>query len=139
MMGAEPQSPGRPRDRAFYSGMAAAILAGVFVGFAPSYYLKGTFRPALPPLSPLVHLHGAAFTCWVLLFVTQAVLVARGRVEVHRRLGVAGAGVVHDLWSRRRVHPVYLWAGSLFVAPQALRLWLSQSDAWRAFARALIQ
>jgi hypothetical protein len=49
------------------------------------------------------------------------------------------AGVVHDLWSRRRVHPVYLWAGSLFVASQALRLWLSRSDAWLAVARALIE
>ena len=48
------------------------------------------------------------------------------------------AGVAHDLWSRGRVHPAYLWAGSLFVASQALRLWLSQSDAWLAFARALV-
>src|SRR5262245_25371026 len=231
---------GRPSsDRVFYTGMSFAILAGVFVGFAPSYFLRGVLRPAQAPLSPLLHVHGAAFTCWVLLFVAQAVLVARGRVDVHRKLGVAGAllaaamvviglsaaidsaqrgvaagnagalrflaipvvdmlvfpslvaagiffrrqpethkrlmllatltlfsaavarwplailaagpaaffpltdvfvlaGVVHDLWSRGRVHPVYLWAGSLFVVLQPLRLWLSDTDAWLAFARTLV-
>ena len=37
--------------------------------------------------------HGIIFTSWVLLFLTQASLVAAGRTSVHRRLGVAGAGL----------------------------------------------
>jgi hypothetical protein len=34
------------------------------------------------------------FSAWILLFVTQSTLVAAGRTDVHRRLGVAGAVLV---------------------------------------------
>jgi hypothetical protein len=70
--------------------MAAASLVAVFIGFAGSFYL----RPAsMPALAPLVVAHGIVFTCWVLLFVAQTTLVATGRTNLHRRLGVAGAGL----------------------------------------------
>jgi hypothetical protein len=78
-------------DRPFYTGMSAAIILTVFVGFAPTYYLKGFFGAA--PLAPLVHVHGLVFTCWILLFFAQTVLIARHRTGPHRRLGVAGAGL----------------------------------------------
>jgi FtsH-binding integral membrane protein len=32
----------------------------------------------------------AAFTCWIPLLITQTALVAAGRVDIHRRLGIAG-------------------------------------------------
>ena len=38
----------------------------------------------------IIYLHGAAFSCWILLLVTQTSLVAAGRVNIHRRLGIAG-------------------------------------------------
>lgn len=76
-------------DRLFYTGMAIACIITVFVGFAPSYYLKGQFGAA--PLTPLVHLHGLIFTSWIVLFFAQTVLIASHRIETHRRLGVAGA------------------------------------------------
>ena len=87
------------RDRAFYVGMAIAVMATVFFGFAPSYYLKSfthiTHYPTGVPLSlslaPLIHIHAMVFSAWILLFVTQSTLVAAGRTDVHRRLGVAGA------------------------------------------------
>src|SRR4029453_1308899 len=41
--------------------------------------------------TPALHVHGALFTAWVLLFVVQTALVSTHRVAVHRRLGVAGA------------------------------------------------
>ena len=67
----------------------------VFVGFAPSYFLRfvlhGTSPTGTAVISPLLHLHAAAFTAWVVLFVVQTALVASHRVRVHRRLGVAGA------------------------------------------------
>jgi FtsH-binding integral membrane protein len=72
----------------FFTGMALLILATVFVGFAHTYYLAGVFRAPLP--APIIHVHGAAFTCWILLLVAQTSLVSTGRVDVHRRLGVAG-------------------------------------------------
>jgi uncharacterized membrane protein YozB (DUF420 family) len=81
----------RRHDRLFYASMSLASIVAVFVGFAPTYYLKSYFRAA--PLTPLVHLHGLVFTGWILLFLTQTVLVARHRTDLHRRLGVAGAGL----------------------------------------------
>ena len=80
--------PGSRFDHFFFSGMALLLLATVFVGFAPTYYLAGVFHAPLP--SWIIHLHGAAFTCWILLLVTQTSLVAAGRVDIHRRLGIAG-------------------------------------------------
>jgi hypothetical protein len=83
-----PLVPGPRFDHFFFSGMALLMLVTVFVGFAPTYYLAGMFRAPLPSL--IIHLHGAAFTCWILLLVTQTSLVAAGRLDIHRRLGVAG-------------------------------------------------
>ena len=45
------------------------------------------------PLPPLLHIHGAAFSCWVLLLIVQTSLVATGRVDLHRRLGLLGFGL----------------------------------------------
>ena len=94
-----PQSPAREtgtRDRLFYGGMAIAMGLTVFAGFASTYYLRfftGGPKATLTggPFTPLVHVHAALFTTWVLLFITQTALVASHRVAVHRRLGVAGA------------------------------------------------
>lgn len=80
--------PGRRFDHFFFSGTALLMLVTVFVGFAPSYYLAGLFRAPLP--RPIIHLHGALFSCWILLLVTQTSLVSAGRADVHRRLGRAG-------------------------------------------------
>jgi FtsH-binding integral membrane protein len=80
--------PGRRYDHLFFSTMALLMLATVFVGFAHTYYLAGVFHAPLPSL--IIHLHGAAFSCWILLLVTQTSLVSAGRVDIHRRLGVAG-------------------------------------------------
>jgi hypothetical protein len=225
-------------DRLFYTGMSIAIAITVFVGFAPSYYLKDYF--GRPPLPPLVHVHGLVFTSWIVLFFAQTVLIASHRVSVHRRLGLAGvglaallvvvglatavgsarrnvaaggtgalaflatpfgdmlvfailvtagilcrrrpethkrlmvvatiallsaaisrwplaiiqrgpvalflvtdlfllAGVCYDLASRRRIHPAYVWAGLLLVISQPLRLAISHTDAWLAFANKLVR
>jgi hypothetical protein len=80
--------PGCRYDHLFFSAMALMMLGTVFVGFAQSYYLAGVFGAPLPSL--IIHLHGAAFSCWILLLVTQTSLVAAGRVTIHRRLGIVG-------------------------------------------------
>jgi hypothetical protein len=74
-------------DRVFFTGMAIAAAVTVFAGFAPTYYLRSH---DLPPLSPLVQLHGLVFTSWIFLFVAQTTLVAVGRTDIHRRLGIFG-------------------------------------------------
>jgi hypothetical protein len=68
--------------------MAVAAVATVFAGFAKTYYLKSYFGS--PALGPLLHVHGVVFTSWLALFFTQTVLVAAYRIDVHRRLGIAG-------------------------------------------------
>jgi hypothetical protein len=75
-------------DNLFFFGMAAVALIVVLVGFARTYYLAGLFRAPLPNL--LVHIHGAAFTLWILLFIAQISLVTARRVGLHRRLGLLG-------------------------------------------------
>ena len=81
------------RDRASPLFRYAALVAAAVVvaGFGRSYYL----RPWLParPISALVHLHGLLLSTWILLFATQAWLVARRRVDLHRRLGQLGAAL----------------------------------------------
>src|SRR5205085_106305 len=83
-----PVLPGRRFDHFFFSAMALLMLVTVFVGFAPTYYMAGVFHAPLPSL--IIHLHGAAFSLWILLLVTQTSLVSAGRVDIHRRLGVTG-------------------------------------------------
>jgi hypothetical protein len=78
-------------DRLFYTGMSVTSIITVFVGFAPTYYRNGCF--GLAPLAPLVHVHGPIFASWILLFFAQSVLIARHRVVLHHRLGMAGTGL----------------------------------------------
>lgn len=42
--------------------------------------------------------------------------------------------LVYDLSTRRRVHPATIWGGLLIVASQPLRLMISATPAWLAFA-----
>jgi hypothetical protein len=229
----------RRRARRFYVGMAIAIALTVFAGFSRTYFLKAHY--GTPELSLLLHVHGLVFTSWVLFFLAQTTLVAAGRTDIHRRMGVAGAvlaalllivgtataivrvkggsapvpGVptlaflaiplfdmvvfailvgaalyfrhraethkrlmtlgiialmsapiarlpfalleagppaffgltdlfilamlVYDLTSRRRVHPATIWGGLLIVISQPLRLIISGTPAWMAFAAWITQ
>lgn len=79
-------------ERLFFLGMGIAILLLVFLGFAPSWFLRGIMdsggRP-LSPLTPLILAHGVAFTAWNLLFIAQAGLISARRPQWHRTLGAA--------------------------------------------------
>jgi hypothetical protein len=98
----------RRRDHRFYNGMSLLIAAIVFAGFYRTFYLSPWLHG--PALSPLRIMHGVAFSAWILLFVTQTTLVAAGRTDIHRRLGIAGAvlavgmvvlGSVLAVWNAR--------------------------------------
>lgn len=82
---------GRGSEHVFFLGMAFLMLAAVFTGFARTYYLAGVFSAPLPGL--IIHIHGAVFSLWILLLITQTSLVSGGRVDIHRRLGLAGFGL----------------------------------------------
>jgi hypothetical protein len=79
-------------ERRFYCWMAIGLLALVFLGFAPSFYLRNVVpaypRPN-PTLPPAVILHGSLFSLWMLAFIVQTQLVAAGRRDIHMKLGKA--------------------------------------------------
>lgn len=78
-------------ERLFFGGMGLMVLALVFAGFAPSFFLRGIVEPYSPlrPIGPLVVLHGLAFTAWLVLFIVQGSLITARRHHWHRRLGLA--------------------------------------------------
>jgi hypothetical protein len=91
-MAVEPRIiPGRA-ERRFYTGAATIAALLVFVGFAHSYYLKPIFGAPIwaPVMTPILHLHGALMTSWILLFLIQTRLIATRRTPLHRRVGVFG-------------------------------------------------
>ena len=75
----------RPR---FYAWIALAITLIMVVGFSRTFYLRHWFD--VPPISPLLILHGIVFTAWFAMFVVQTRLVAAGNVRLHRKVGAAG-------------------------------------------------
>ena len=96
-------------DRQFYTGMAIAAAVVVFVGFAPTYFLRGNYQTTSLPT--YLQVHGFLFTTWIGLFIAQTSLVAVRRTNVHRRLGWAMAalavvmvvvGTTAGIWSMRR-------------------------------------
>jgi hypothetical protein len=79
-------------ERKFYSRMALFLVAVVFLGFAPSFYLRGivpSYPRPNPSLPPAVLVHGGLFTLWMLAVVAQTQLIAAGRRDVHMKLGAA--------------------------------------------------
>ena len=67
-----------------FMGLCAALV--IVAGFAPSL-VDTAGRKA--PASALVALHGLASVAWLFTFLTQASLAARGRLALHRRIGIA--------------------------------------------------
>jgi hypothetical protein len=93
---AAPAPDRKASERKFYSRMAMLLVAVVFIGFAPSFYLKGVVPPyprPNPTLPPAVMFHGLTFTLWMVLLVLQTQLVATRRVETHMKLGKLAIGV----------------------------------------------
>jgi hypothetical protein len=68
--------------------MVLMLVAVVAIGFGPTYYGAGVFRAPLP--SPIVHLHGAVFSLWMVLLIVQTGLVSARKVKWHRNLGMGG-------------------------------------------------
>jgi hypothetical protein len=82
-----PQRPGRTIESSFYITSALFMILLSVLGFGPSL-IDQSGRTAPPTL--LVMAHSFAVGAWLLLFLTQAILVATRRTAVHRRLGGIG-------------------------------------------------
>jgi len=84
-----PSAPVRARRHpAFFPAMSSLLLVLVFLGFAPTYYLR---PESAGPIPAYLHVHGAAMTVWFVLLLVQTALIATRRRAVHRRLGIVGA------------------------------------------------
>ena len=82
-----------PAERKFFLTMTIALAIVVLVGFSRSFFLSPFFPGWPAPGEPFFRLHGTAFAAWFALLVVQASLISGQRVQWHRRLGVAGAGL----------------------------------------------
>src|SRR5947208_2023227 len=82
-----------PAERRFFLGMALALFAAVAVGFARSFFLRPLFPGWPSPSETIFYVHGAAYTAWIVLLVTQTALVSAGRRDLHRRIGPFGVAL----------------------------------------------
>jgi len=92
--GHRPASPG-DLTRRLYVVAAILLLAVVFLGFRP-FYLHGQAvggRPLPPAIRGLLITHGIAMTGWMLLLMTQSLLVATRRTRLHMKLGGFGVAL----------------------------------------------
>jgi hypothetical protein len=89
----EDQVSGTPRggliDRWIYVFTAAVILAVVLTGFVPDSVklIAAVQSGERPPLPLILHVHAVLMGSFLVLMLTQTILVAVGRVDLHRKLG----------------------------------------------------
>jgi uncharacterized membrane protein YozB (DUF420 family) len=74
----------------FYLVMSLAMAAVIIAGFSRTVPDDFTAGPKFPLL---LAVHGTVFTLWIVLFVAQPAIVARGSLKLHRRIGWIGAGL----------------------------------------------
>jgi hypothetical protein len=79
------------RTNRYFVILAVVLLGVVIAGFGRTFFFRSVFR--VPPLYWYLYLHGAVQAAWVALFATQTFLIARGRIHIHRRLGMVGAAL----------------------------------------------
>ncbi len=87
-------NPATNPERLFYRWMIVAIAASVVLGFSRSFFLRPLFPAAHAPHETWFYVHGALFTFWLALLLTQASLIGAGRVALHQKLGLVGLAMV---------------------------------------------
>ena len=126
------QLSGTPRahavDRWIFVAMAAWFIAITLTGFIPDAIgkVEAVRAGQRPPFPLVLHLHAVVMGTFLLLLLTQTVLMATGRCALHKRVGIAafvlvpalvvvGAAVApaiyHQVWEFGRTGPVELRAG----------------------------
>ena len=120
-----PETDLRGREHRFFTRSAVVIAVLVVIGFGFSTYVRtrpGSTAFGGPTLKPLVRMHAAVSTAWIVLLLTQTYLVAKRRTYHHRRLGILGGvlatGVIVFGWL------VAVRAADLTVNPQALEFFI---------------
>ncbi len=80
-----------PWDRNFHLIVLVIAWVGILMGFGGD--IAQHIEKNRPPYPFIVHVHGAVFTGWLVLFTVQVLLVRWRKLKVHRQLGLAMAGV----------------------------------------------
>lgn len=80
------------RVPSFHLAMVLVMCAFVFTGFGLSYLWPVAAGTRIGD-APIVHLHGAVFFSWMVLLLTQSLLVNVRNVKLHRSLGTFGIAV----------------------------------------------
>lgn len=85
----------RKRGRYFFVVMSFSFLIIALAGFIPSYQdmYSGT-----RPIHWFAHIHGALMTAWLLVFIAQTALSARGLLSCHRQLGLCSLPLGALVW-----------------------------------------
>ena len=80
-----------PIDRWIFVSMAAWFIVVILTGFIPDSLTKIAAVQAgqRPPFPLVLHLHAVLMASFLLLVLAQTTLMATGRFEFHRQLGVA--------------------------------------------------
>lgn len=86
-------------DRWIFVGMASWFILIVLAGFIPDSLMKlGLIKAGVRPPFPLIlHVHAVLMGSFLLLLLTQSVMVATDRCALHRQLGIAAFVLVPAL------------------------------------------
>ena len=95
-------------DQGFFVRYAIVLALFILAGFA-QFAMRGFSNVFTAP--PIVHLHGGLMVGWLGIFVAQNMLVHRGELGIHRKLG----------WVSVALIPVIVVVG-IAVAVEAIRL-----------------
>lgn len=82
------RSVSRKRESWFYIVVFTLSLFVVLAGFTPTYVfplIQKSFNA-----KPFVHIHAALFSAWIILIITQPLLVKTGHTRIHKKIGIAG-------------------------------------------------
>ncbi|MFZ9394869.1 MAG: hypothetical protein ACO25F_02265 [Erythrobacter sp.] len=79
-------------DRWIYVMMVVFLIAVILIGFVPDSFTRMAAIQAgeRPPFLPQAHFHALTMGSWMLLLLTQTVLMATGRRQWHMQLGMLG-------------------------------------------------
>jgi hypothetical protein len=76
------------KNSLLFVGISILAVTITIVGFWPTYW--GPLLSGTAALRLVVHLHAVLFSGFLLLFAAQSMLVATGRIALHRKLGNFG-------------------------------------------------
>lgn len=84
----------RAMDRRFFLACALWFTVLSLLAFLPPTIGRMLHPEGFPYSHPSVALHGITFSAWVLFYLSQTWLIGHGKVALHRRLGMFGAGLL---------------------------------------------